>query len=146
MMLTAPSRPAYHHPTTLPPLPGSQLSLGTRRVDLIAAKPASHPGRVRPGADIQRASDTIFTAFKTSTEEAVKEPEEEEERLDRGGEDQKENRHLSAKSLGLLIQSRKPTDSGDIFESTSLSDAGSSPHKIQKQNPETKWVSGLGPG
>ena len=52
----------------------------------------SHPGRViRP--DIQRASDTIFTADKTSTEEAVKEQEEE-----RGGEDQKENRHDSDKS------------------------------------------------
>ena len=95
MMLTAPSRPAYHHPTTLPPLAGSHRSAwGTRRVDLIAAKPASHPGRVRPGADIQRASDTIFTAFKTSTEEAVKESRsrrrrEEEER---GAEDQKENR------------------------------------------------------
>jgi len=96
-MLTAPSRPAYHHPTTLPPLAGSHRSAwGTRRVDLIAAKPASHPGRVRPGADIQRASDTIFTAFKTSTEEAVKESRsrrrrEEEER---GAEDLKENRQL----------------------------------------------------
>ncbi len=67
--------------------------MGTPRVDLIAGRPVSHPGRViRP--DIQRASDTIFTAFRTTTEEAVKEPEEEKERLDRGGEDQIENRQL----------------------------------------------------
>ena len=46
--------------------------MGTPRVDLIAGRPVSHPGRViRP--DIQRASDTIFTADRTSTEEAVKE-------------------------------------------------------------------------
>ena len=71
MMLTAPSRPAYHHPTTLPPLPGSQLSLGTRRVDLIAARPASHPGRVRPGADIQRASrHTHHSTQNIRTEES----------------------------------------------------------------------------
>ena len=85
MMQGASSRPA--EPTTPPPLLSSQLSLGTPRVDLIAGRPVSHPGRViRP--DIQRASDTIFTADRTSTEEAVKEQEEE-----RGGEDQKENRH-----------------------------------------------------
>lgn len=94
MMLTAPSRPAYHQHTTPPPLLAATAQLGARGELTSLRQPASHPGRVRPGADIQRASDTIFTAFKTSTEEAVKESRsrrrrEEEER---GAEDQKENR------------------------------------------------------
>ena len=92
-MLTAPSRPAYHHPTTLPPLPGSQLSLGAPRVDLIAAsQPATRVGS-DPEPIFRELRDTHTTADRTSTEEAVKEQEEE-----RGGEDQKENRHDSDKS------------------------------------------------
>ena len=100
-MLTAPSRPAYHHPTTLPPLPGSQLSLGAPRVDLIAARPASHPGRVRPGTDIQRASDTIFTPHKTSGPRSHLGEEEEERRG--GGEDQKENKHSYVRMATVVI-------------------------------------------
>jgi len=83
-----------HHPAT----PGWQppLSLGHAESWPHCGRTATRrAGRViRP--DIQRASDTIFTAFKTSTEEAVKESRsrrrrEEEER---GAEDLKENRQL----------------------------------------------------
>lgn len=103
-----------HHPAT----PGWQppLSLGHAESWPHCGRTATRrAGRViRP--DIQRASDTIFTAFKTSTEEAVKESrsrrrrEEEEERLDRGGENLKENRQLMWKVDMMLIQPKSPSD------------------------------------
>ena len=78
-MLTASSRPALS-----PPLLGSQLSLGTRRVDLIARR--LHPA-TRAGSDplFRELRDTHFTAHRTATREAVQE----EERRERGGEEKR---------------------------------------------------------
>ena len=93
-MLTASSRPALS-----PPLLGSQLSLGTRRVDLIARN--LHPA-TRAGSDplFRELRDTHFTAHRTAIREAVQEEERREER--RRGE--KETDIYVIKLTWLLIQ------------------------------------------
>lgn len=104
-----------HHPAT----PGWQppLSLGHAESWPHCGRTATRrAGRViRP--DIQRASDTIFTAFKTSTEEAVKEPRsrrrrEEEER---GAEDLKENRQLMWEKFRIV-----DTAQGNLLDQETL--------------------------
>ena len=125
-MLTAPSRPAYHHPTTLPPLPGSQLSLGAPRVDLIAAGPATRVGS-DPEPIFREPATQYSLHLKHPPRKQSKSQRRRSERLDRGGEDQKENRHLSAKSLGLLIQRKETYWIRRHSLDQPLSDAGSSP-------------------